>query len=129
MRRLGEGYIFTSTAVNSYPNRKPFEMGTYLSVIKPPIFLFDHRIIISRYFAFPFSSILKKMAVLGPLQKPLSASLFVKTQNFSFLADKILQKCRMTILKLQKYSPRSGEHPRYLQNISGVPRKIFQAHF
>ena len=77
---------------------------------KAAIFLFDHRIIKTRDFAFPFSSILKKMAVLGPLQKPLSASLFVKTQNFSFFVDKILQKCRMTILKLQKDSSDSGEH-------------------
>ena len=131
MQRLGGGvgHIFTSTAVNSYSNRKPFEMGTYLSVIKPPIFLFDHRIIQTRDFAFPFSSILKKMAVLGPLQKPLSASLFVKTRNFSFLVDKILQKCRMTILKLQKYSFESGEHSKCLQSMSEVSRKDFQTHF
>ena len=69
------------------------------------------------------------MAVLGPLQKPLSASLFVKTQNFSFFVDKILQKCRMTILKLQKDSFESGEHFKYLQNMSEVSGKYFQTHF
>ena len=122
MRRLrGVGHIFTSTAVNSYPNRKPFEMGSYLRVIKPPNFLFDHQIIKTRDFAFPFSSILKKMAVLGPLQKPLSASLFAKTQNFSFLVDKILQKCRMTILKLQKYTVLYNKQSR--KNISWFKMK------
>ena len=69
------------------------------------------------------------MAVLGPLQKPLLASLFVKTQNFSFFVDKILQKCRMTILKLQKDSSESGEHSQCLQSMSEVSRKDFQTHF
>ena len=35
----------------------------------------------------------------------------------------------MIILKLQKNSPRSGEHPRCLQSISGVSRKNFQTRF
>ena len=69
------------------------------------------------------------MAVLGPLQKPLLASLFVKTENFSFSVDKILQKCYMTILKLQKDSPESGEHSKCLQSMSEVSRKDFQTHF
>ena len=69
------------------------------------------------------------MAVLGPLQKPLSASLFVKTENFSFFVDKILQKSRMTILKLQKDSLESGEHSKCLQSMSEVSRKDFQTHF
>ena len=69
------------------------------------------------------------MAVLGPLQKPLLASLFVKTENFSFSVDKILQKCRMTILKLQKDSPESEEDSKRLQSMSNVSRKDFQTHF
>ena len=69
------------------------------------------------------------MAVLGPLQKPLSESLFVKTENFSFFVDKIFRKCRMTILKLQKDSSESGEHSKCLQSMSQVSRKDFQTHF
>ena len=69
------------------------------------------------------------MAFLGPLQKPLLASLFVKTQNFSFFVDKILQECRMTILKLQKDSSDSGEHSKCLQNMSEVSRRDFQTNF
>ena len=69
------------------------------------------------------------MAVLRPLQKPLSESLFVKTQNFSFFVDKILQKCRMTILKLQKDSSESEEHSKCLQRMSKVSRNDFQTHF
>ena len=60
---------------------------------------------------------------------PKSVDHFVKTENFWFFIDKILQKCCMTILKLQKDSPRSGEHPRCLQSISGVSRKNFQTRF
>ena len=69
------------------------------------------------------------MAVLGPLQKPLLVSLFVKTENFSFSVDKILQKCRMAIRKLQKDSLESGEHSKCLQSMSEVSRKDFQTHF
>ena len=44
MQRLGGvGHIFTCTETNVHPIFKPFEMGTYWNVIKPPIFLFDHR--------------------------------------------------------------------------------------
>ena len=44
MQRLGGvGHIFTCTETNFHPIVKPFEMGTYWSVIKPSIFLFDHR--------------------------------------------------------------------------------------
>ena len=68
-------------------------------------------------------------SVLGPLQNPLSASLFGKTENFSFFAYKILQRYRMTILNLQKDTPGSGEHSRYLQSMSEVLRKHFQSHF
>ena len=68
-------------------------------------------------------------SVLGPLQNPLSASLFGKTENFSFFANKILQRYRMTILNLQKDTPGSGEHSRYLQSMSEVFRKHFQTHF
>ena len=68
-------------------------------------------------------------SVLGPLQNPLSASLFVKTRNFSFLVDRILQKCRMSILKLHKYSFESEEHSKCLQSMSEVSRKDFQTHF
>ena len=39
----GVTYIFTSTGVNFHPIAKPFEMGTYLSIIKRPFFLYDHR--------------------------------------------------------------------------------------
>ena len=35
----------------------------------------------------------------------------------------------MIILKLQKDSPKSGEHPRCLQIISGMSRKNFQTRF
>ena len=35
----------------------------------------------------------------------------------------------MTILRLHKDSPRSGEHPRCPQSISGMSRKNFQTHF
>ena len=35
----------------------------------------------------------------------------------------------MTILKLQKDSPRSGEHSRCLQSILGVSRKNFRTRF
>ena len=69
------------------------------------------------------------MAVLGPLQKPLLASLFVKTENFSFSVDKIIQKCRMTILKLQKDSPDSEKDSKCPQSMSEVSRKDFQTHF
>ena len=65
----------------------------------------------------------------NPLQKVKSVSLFVKTEKFLFFVDRNLQKCRMTILKLLKDSPRSGEYPRCLQNISGVSRKKFQMYF
>ena len=68
-------------------------------------------------------------SVLGPLQNHLSASLFGKTDNFSFFANKIFQRYRMTILKLQKDTPGSGEHSRYLQSMSEVLRKHFQTHF
>ena len=64
-------------------------------------------------------------SVLGPLQNPLSASLFGKTENFSFFANKILQKYRIAILKLQKDTPGSGENSRYLQCMSEVFRKHF----
>ena len=40
--RGGGTYISTCTGINFHPIAKPFEMGAYLSVIKPPIFLFDH---------------------------------------------------------------------------------------
>ena len=35
----------------------------------------------------------------------------------------------MTILKLGKDSPESGEHPRYPESMSGVPRKDFLINF
>ena len=68
-------------------------------------------------------------SVLGPLQNPLSASLFGKTENFSFFANKILQRYHMTILKLQKYSFESGKHSKCLQSMFEVSRKDFQTHF
>ena len=63
------------------------------------------------------------MAVLGPLQKLLSASLFAKTENFSFFVDRMLQNYHMTILMLQEDSPESGEHFEFLQSIYEVSRK------
>ena len=69
------------------------------------------------------------MAVLGPLQKPLSASLFAKTENFSFFVDRMLQNYHMTLLMLQKDSPESGEHFKYLQSMYEVIRKKYQVHF
>ena len=69
------------------------------------------------------------MSVLGPLQKPLSASLFVKTENLSFLVDRILQNYHMTILMLQKDSPESGEHFKCIKSIYEVSRKDLQVHF
>ena len=58
MRPLGGGtYILTCTAINLHPIVKPFEMGTYLSVIKRSIFLFDHRMLES----WDFGRFLKKV--------------------------------------------------------------------
>ena len=71
----------------------------------------------------------EKTRFLGGLQTPSSASLFVKNENFSFFVDKIFSKCRMTILKLQKDSPQSGEHSKYIETMSEVSRKNFQNHF
>ena len=58
-----------------------------------------------------------------------TASLFGKTEYFSFFIDKILLKRPMTILKLGVDSPESGEHPRYPESMSGVPRKDFLINF
>ena len=69
------------------------------------------------------------MAVLGPLQKPLSASLFVKTENFSFFVDRMLQNYHMTILMLQNDSSESGEHCKCLQSIYEMSKKDLQANF
>ena len=69
------------------------------------------------------------MAVLGPLQKPLSALLSVKFGNFSFFVDNILQNYHMTIPMLQKYSPESAEHFKCLQSIYEVSRRYLQVHF
>ena len=41
-------------------------------------------------FCISFFEYLEKMAVLGPLQRPLLASLFEKTENFSFSDGEIL---------------------------------------
>ena len=38
----GVTHISTCTGINFHPIDKLFKMGAYLSVIKPPIFLFDH---------------------------------------------------------------------------------------
>ena len=92
------------------------------------IFLFDHPTTKTRNFTL-FFRLSSKKAILGPLQKPLLASLFQKTENFSFSVDIILQKCRMIILKLQKDSLESGEHSKYLQSISKVFRNEFQTAF
>ena len=70
-----------------------------------------------------------KTAVLGPLTEPISASLFVKSENFSFSADEILQKCRMTISMLPNDSFESGEHSTCLQSMCEVCKKYFQTHF
>ena len=48
---------------------------------------------------------------------------------FSFFIVEILQGRRMTILKLGKDSPESGEHSRYPESMSGVPRKDFLINF
>ena len=72
---------------------------------------------------------LPKTTVLGSWQIAKLVTVFVKTENFSFIVDKILQNCRRAILKLQKDSPESEEHSRYLQSISGVSRNNFQTHF
>ena len=69
------------------------------------------------------------MTVLAPLQEVKLVYLFVKIEKFSFSVDKILRECHMTILKLQKDSPKSGEHSRHLQSIFGVSRKHFETHF
>ena len=44
-------YFFTSRAVNSYRIDKPFEMGSYLDLIKRPMFLYDHQKFETRNFA------------------------------------------------------------------------------
>ena len=36
-----------------------------------------------------------------------------------------MKNCRMTILKLGKDSPESGEHSRYPESMSGLPSKDF----
>ena len=69
------------------------------------------------------------MAVLGPLQKPLSTPLSVKTENFSVFVDRMLQDYHMTILMLQKDSLESGEHFKCLQSIYEVSRRYLQVHF
>ena len=60
-----------------------------------------------------------------PFTNVFTASLFGKTEYFSFFIDKILQKSRITILKLGKDSPESGEHSRYPESMSGHLAKIF----
>ena len=49
--RGGVTYFFTSRAVNSYRIDKPFEMGSYLDLIKRSIFLYDHQKFETRNFA------------------------------------------------------------------------------
>ena len=68
-------------------------------------------------------------AFFKPFTNDFTTSLFAKTENFSFFIDKILQGRRMNILKLGKDSPESGEHPRYPESMSGVPRKDFLTTF
>ena len=46
----GVTYISTCTGINFHPIAKSFDMRAYLSVIKPPIFLFDHWMLESRNF-------------------------------------------------------------------------------
>ena len=60
-----------------------------------------------------------------PFTNAFTTSLFGKTGIFSFFIDKILQRSRMTILKLGKDSPESGEHSRYPESMSGLPSKDF----
>ena len=55
-----------------------------------------------------------------PFTNDFTTSLFGKTEYFSSFIDKIFQERRMTILKLGKDSPDSGEHPRYPESMSGV---------
>ena len=69
------------------------------------------------------------LALFEPFTNDLTTSLFRKTENFSFFIDKNLQGRRMNILKLGKDSPESGEHPRYPESMSGVPRKDFLTNF
>ena len=69
-----------------------------------------------------------KIAVFKPFMKAFLASLFEKTEIFSFFVDGILQNCCITILMVQKDSRESGEHSKYLQSISEVSRKDFQTH-
>ena len=64
-----------------------------------------------------------------PLTNECRASLFGKTEYFSFFIDKILLKRRMTILKLGIDSPEPGEHFTYPESMSGVPRKDFLINF
>ena len=63
------------------------------------------------------------------LREIISPYLCEKTEKISFSVDKIFQKCRMTILMLQKDSPESGEHFKCLQSIYEVSRRYLQANF
>ena len=69
------------------------------------------------------------LALFEPFTNDLTTSLFGKIENFSFFIDKNLQGRRMNILKLGKDSPDLGEHPRYPESMSGVPRKYFLMNF
>ena len=70
MRRLGGvGYILTCTEINFHPIVKPFEMGAYWSVMKPPIFLFDHRMFATWDFS-NFSKKFDKNWLLVPQNQP-----------------------------------------------------------
>ena len=50
----------------------------------------------------------------------------LRNENFSIFHDKITQTCRMTILKVKQDASKSQEYFRYLQNITKVPRKVFE---
>ena len=64
-----------------------------------------------------------------PFTNAFTASLFGKTEYFSFFIDKILQKSRMTILNSGKDGPESEENSRYPESMSGVPTKDFLTNF
>ena len=88
MRPLGGvTYFFTSRAVNFCPMDKPFELETYLRVVKRSIFLYDYRM----RWTWDFNAFLDKFdgffEVLSEYSNPILSFIFFKIQTFFTFPD------------------------------------------